>query len=222
MVAGPRETGSTHTQALDRLRTLPAVERTGVSASTAHGSDLIVADRVEAYVRRSDLDELVARFALDPDGFERNVLLRVVEDEDWPSLPGDGAAGRTAVAVDLLESTDPRTRQAGHDCWANDDQLAGRRARSTAPSSAPGHDEQLWPALIELTAVQPGGWTRRMGGPPGHHLTRTAGVDRPGLGDAVCHPWPGRKGSHFTLLARARREMADFFALPAFARPPMR
>ena len=102
-----------HPSALDRLAETPAVVRGGMSAAADHGADLVVGDGFEGYVRAGELDELVSRFELDGDAARPNVLLRVVDDAVWPFQSGQVSAGRSAVAIDLLESDDPRSRRAG-------------------------------------------------------------------------------------------------------------
>lgn len=66
-------------------------------------------------IRASDLDQLVARFGLDDKAARPNMVLRVVDDAVWRFRPGQVAAERAVVAVDLLESDDPRSMRAGAD-----------------------------------------------------------------------------------------------------------
>jgi hypothetical protein len=98
---------------LDRLADAPQVVRAGISAAAEHGADLVVGDEFDGYVRAGDLDEFVSRFGLDDQAARPNVLLRVVSDVAWPFRLGQGSAGRAVVAVDLLESDEPRARRAG-------------------------------------------------------------------------------------------------------------
>jgi hypothetical protein len=98
---------------LDRLREAPEVVRAGVSASAEQGVGLVVEDGFEGYVRAGELDGIVERFGLDDRAARPNVLLRVIEEAAWPFRRGQRAAGRAVVAVDLLESDDPRARRAG-------------------------------------------------------------------------------------------------------------
>ena len=102
-----------HPSVLDRLVDVPGVVRSGISAASAHGVDLLVGHEFEAYVRAGALDSLVSQYGLDSDGARPNVLLRVIDDVVWPFQPGQGSAGRAVVAMDLLESDDPRTQRAG-------------------------------------------------------------------------------------------------------------
>ena len=102
-----------HPAVLDRLGGDPQVVRGGVSAAGEHGAGVVSADRFEGYVRGGDLDRLVARFGLDGEAVRPNVLLRVVDDEVWPFQAGQRYAGRSVVAVDMLESDDSRVRRAG-------------------------------------------------------------------------------------------------------------
>ncbi len=104
-----------HPSVLDRLAGAPAVVRGGISAAVEYGADLVVGDGFEGYVRAGDLDELVSQFGLDGEAARPNVLLRVVDDAAWPFRPGHRSAGRAVVAIDLLESDDPRSQRAGAD-----------------------------------------------------------------------------------------------------------
>ncbi len=102
-----------HPGVIGRLGEASQVVRSGISAVGEHGADLVVRDGLEGYVRASDLDELVSQFGLDDQAARPNVLLRVVGDVAWPFRPGQRSAGRAVVAVDLLDSDEPRSRRAG-------------------------------------------------------------------------------------------------------------
>lgn len=104
-----------HPSVLDWLVDAPAVVRGGISAAAEHGADLVAGDGFEGYVRAGDLDDLVSQFGLDDQAARPNVLLRVVDDAVWPFQSSQVAAGRAVVAIDLLESDDPRSRRAGAD-----------------------------------------------------------------------------------------------------------
>lgn len=102
-----------HPSVLDRLAHAPKIVRGGASAAVDHKADLLAKDGFDGYVRASDLDALVSRFALDGDAERPNVVLRVVDDAVWPFSEGQRAADRAVVAVDLLESGDARSRRSG-------------------------------------------------------------------------------------------------------------
>ena len=85
----------------------------GRSAAERYGVDLVGDDVLEGYVLVSDVDRLVGEFGLDEGAERANVLLRGVADDVWPFPGRSGVAGRTTVAVDLLESDDQRLIRAG-------------------------------------------------------------------------------------------------------------
>ena len=109
-----------HPSVLVRLGDSPAVVRGGTSAASEHGADLVARDGFEGYVRACDIDALVSKFGLDDQAVRPNVVLRVVGDAVWPFQPGQVSAGRSAVAVDLFEADDPRSRRAGADLMVNE------------------------------------------------------------------------------------------------------
>jgi hypothetical protein len=102
-----------HPSVLDRLADAPGIVRGGISAAGEHGADLVASDGFEGYVRVSELDVLVSRFALDGQAARPNVALRIVDDAVWPFREEQIAADRAVVAVDLLEADDPRSRRSG-------------------------------------------------------------------------------------------------------------
>ena len=79
----------------------------GVRAAVAHGSALGVADGSDLYLSQAAFEVLGSRVAYvaDPLGAVR---LRVVDDEAWALVPPGDLAPRAAVALDLLDSADPR------------------------------------------------------------------------------------------------------------------
>lgn len=102
-----------HPSALARLQAEPSVVRGGVSAASEYEVDLIAGDDAEIYVRASDVSELVERYALDISPARPNVIVRVVEEDDWPFGADARVAPWSVVAVDLLDARDERSRRAG-------------------------------------------------------------------------------------------------------------
>jgi excisionase family DNA binding protein len=97
---------------VERLRNDPNIVLSGVNAAAHYDVDVRAPGIVEAYVGRDRLGELVYRYALRPaDIADANVALRVV-DGSVPRAPS-GVALAAAVALDLLESPDDRSRRAG-------------------------------------------------------------------------------------------------------------
>lgn len=91
--------------------------RSGVSAVEDVGADLIVRDRVvEGYVSERDVKQLEVEFRLrDVDDYNANVVLHVVPAEI--DLPFRGHAPVGVVALDLIESGEPRAEDAGWRLW---------------------------------------------------------------------------------------------------------
>lgn len=99
---------------LERLGGDSDIVLSGVNAAASYGVDLRAPGVVEAYVDRDRLRDLVYRYALRPaDRADANVVLRVVEGSVLPARPG--MAPVAAVALDLLESSDDRSRRAGRE-----------------------------------------------------------------------------------------------------------
>lgn len=79
----------------------------GVRAAIALGSPLVVSDERDLYLPRSAFTELDLHVAVVPDPLGP-ARLRVVDDDAWAIIPLDKLAPRGAIALDLLDSSDPR------------------------------------------------------------------------------------------------------------------
>ena len=102
-----------HPSALLRLLADSRLVNSGLSAAGAVGADLVAVDRVEGYVRSSDVSALMAEYGLETVAVGgENVLLRSVS-EVWPFDDHDRVAPSLVVALDLIESGDARTSRAG-------------------------------------------------------------------------------------------------------------
>ena len=104
----------------------------GVAAAIAYGEKLSLDDSVDLYLPAEAFRGLDARVAFVPTAAGR-VALRVVDDDAWHLIPEGAAAPRNAVALDLLESGDPRH-------WIAGEHLVDRKAptaRSSPPSGSP-------------------------------------------------------------------------------------
>ena len=92
------------------VQSLPRLARalvSGVRAAVEYGAPLIASDDHDLYVARRAFDGMDSRVAL-----VRNVMgpirLRIVDDDAWEVISGHELAPREAVALDLLDSADPR------------------------------------------------------------------------------------------------------------------
>lgn len=86
---------------------------TGISAAGPMGLGLLASREVDGYIAQSQLSGLIAKHALSPAGIEANVRLRAVPDEVWPELEGRSVAPVAAVALDLADEPDSRSKAAG-------------------------------------------------------------------------------------------------------------
>jgi excisionase family DNA binding protein len=84
----------------------------GVRAAIDLGAELAQDDSVDLYLSAKSFQGLEARIAFVPDAAGR-VVLRVVNDDSWNLIAEGAVAPRNAVALDLLESGDPRHWIAG-------------------------------------------------------------------------------------------------------------
>jgi len=87
----------------------------GLSAAASAGADIVGTDLAELYCDRETRRDLFAHFAITTTSSRPNLIVRTIENTD---LSHRLLAGRTempaaAVAVDLIESTEPRTTYAG-------------------------------------------------------------------------------------------------------------
>jgi hypothetical protein len=108
---GERQVFRAHPSVLRAIRDDQALMLSGVTAAAELRLGLLAGDTVDAYVDERALAALVARYGL-LDSQEPNVILRVVPSF-LPSWPPSHVAPRAAVALDLLEEDDPRSRQVG-------------------------------------------------------------------------------------------------------------
>lgn len=103
-----------HPSDLPRILSEPGVVRSGVSAASDHGIDLLAPGVIEVYVDRRRAGDLIRRYALIPSE-EPNVILHAV---DVPSAVADRSVMPLGVVVvDLLESGEPRAVAAARRAW---------------------------------------------------------------------------------------------------------
>jgi hypothetical protein len=103
-----------HPSDLPRILAEPGVVRSGLSATSDHGIDLVAPGTIELYVDRGHADDLIARYSLVPSN-EPNVILHAVE---LRAALRDRAVMPLGVAiVDLIESGEPRAVSAARRAW---------------------------------------------------------------------------------------------------------
>jgi excisionase family DNA binding protein len=106
-----------HPGVLPRLLAEPGVVRSGASAVSEVGADLIAADLAEAYVSGKRHEQLMRRYRLRP-ADRPNLILRVPRVM-WPFAPDQTVAPTPVVAADLLDAGDDRSRRAGRKLFAD-------------------------------------------------------------------------------------------------------
>lgn len=100
-----------HEGSLGKIRSDRRLVLSGISAAKQSGVDLIRRDQVEAYVRERELPKLVREYKLE-ESPRPNLVLHIVSG-NWPFQEDQRVAPPAVVAVDLIESEDPRSRRAG-------------------------------------------------------------------------------------------------------------
>lgn len=106
-----------HSSLVSSVREHPSVLLSGLSAADSAGADLIVRDDVaEGYIHENDVGHVVDEFQLREAADSRaNVVLHVVAG--GRHLPFQGRAPSSLVALDLIESGEPRACDAGWRLW---------------------------------------------------------------------------------------------------------
>lgn len=92
---------------LDSLPRVADARVSGVLAAIEYGASLIASDDSDVYLSRAAVNVLDSRVAMVRDPFG-SVRLRVVDDDAWEVIPRGDLVPRGAVALDLLDSGDPR------------------------------------------------------------------------------------------------------------------
>lgn len=87
----------------------------GLSAASIVGADIVGMDLAELYCDGDTREDLFARFAITATSSRPNLIVRTIEDTALAHqlLTGRISMPAAAVAVDLIESSDPRTKHAG-------------------------------------------------------------------------------------------------------------
>jgi hypothetical protein len=106
---------SAHPGEISHLLADKRLVASGVSAAQEIGLDLMSGREADGYVGDSDLGGFVRDHALLPTAaVDANVVLRVVPADAWAEfLKGHPHAPEAAIALDLAEDADSRSRAAG-------------------------------------------------------------------------------------------------------------
>jgi hypothetical protein len=111
---------SAHPAAVRRIIDDLRIVRSGVSALTEFGVDLVVSDVAEGYVRFVDCQALITEYGLERNEAKSGNLVLHTITTLWPFDDGEHIAPALVVALDLLESSDPRTQRAGRALWSKE------------------------------------------------------------------------------------------------------
>lgn len=90
-----------------------ALVPSGINAAASVGIGLLASREADGYLAQSQLQRFVDEHALSPAGIDGKVRLRVVPDSAWQNLADRSIAPPAAVALDLADEPDPRSRAAG-------------------------------------------------------------------------------------------------------------
>ncbi len=99
-----------HASDLPRIEAEPDVVRSGISAASEHGLEIVAPRILEACVPARRLSQLERRYRLKPSA-DANVILHVI-DGPWPFAVDQRVAPRLAAVLDLLDDDDERSRRA--------------------------------------------------------------------------------------------------------------
>lgn len=101
-----------HPSDLARIGAEPDVVRSGVSAASDHGLEIVAPGVLEGYIPARGWSPLERRYHLQQSA-DPNLILRVI-DGPWPFAKDQRVAPKLAAAIDLLDHRDERSRRAGH------------------------------------------------------------------------------------------------------------
>lgn len=104
--------------------------RSGISAAGSYDIGLVSGREADGYLPEGELRRFIQEHALSPAGPDGNVRLRVVPDEVWAGLGGRSVAPEAAVALDLMEESDPRSAKAGGEALKKLDRRRRSRPRA--------------------------------------------------------------------------------------------
>ena len=121
-----------HPGEIRHLIDAPVFMRSGISAAGSHDIGLVSGREADGYLPEAELRRFIKEHALSPAGSDGNVRLRVVPDQAWARLEGRSVAPEAAVALDLIEESDPRSAKVGAGVLRKLDRRHGfqQRARS--------------------------------------------------------------------------------------------
>lgn len=104
--------------------------RSGISAVGPLKLDLLPGREADGYIAQSEAQRFISQHALSQAEIDGNVLLRIVPDDAWPPISRRLVAPPAAVALDLADELDPRSRAAGEELLREIDHDQRARAKS--------------------------------------------------------------------------------------------
>jgi excisionase family DNA binding protein len=120
-----------HPSELGALRKEAAIVWSGPTAATDLRLGLLASDALDGYVAQPDVEPLLGRYHL-RQSRDPNVILRVVSSLSW--LEGRRYAPLSAIALDLFDDADPRSREVGQTLIARlEGEWTSRRSTSRQP-----------------------------------------------------------------------------------------
>lgn len=102
-----------HPGEISHVENDPSLMATGITGAARYR--LISGSEVDGYVSAADLPEFVERHVLTESPPDGNVCIRAVPEEVWRTFGGKSLAPMAAIALDLMEGRDSRSKEVGRE-----------------------------------------------------------------------------------------------------------